>query len=52
MFSADCMKSFFKEENLSDRRLRIVEVEENISHSNRKRKLSEEGNLSFYFKVF
>ena len=44
MFSADYMKSLFKEENLSDRRLRIVELEENISHSNRKRKLSEEGN--------
>lgn len=52
MFSADYMKSFFKEENLSDRRLRIVEVEENISHSNKERKLSEEGNLFFCFKTF
>ena len=37
------LKAFFKEERFSDRRLRIVEIDESFGSNSRKRKHSEKG---------
>ena len=43
------LKTFFKEERLSDRRLRIAEIDESFGSNSRKRKHSEKGVFLSYF---
>ena len=51
MISPDQMKTFFKQEELSDRRLRIVEIQDSAAPILGKRKHSEDDEGKFIYKV-
>ena len=52
MFSKECMKNYFKEEQLSDRILRIVEIKEVLSENSKYKLCLGTTNLKVRWSAF